>query len=121
MTDGEEKKEPQSNKEEKEEYLPPFIEYLLTAQGHEIATRIINIFEDIKKATIDKSAKQAELNLELTHRYNRHLLIQQYVVFVVGIIAASALIYFEKFNSTAGVFFGTVLGYFFGRKSSPTP
>jgi len=101
----------------KSEEFPPLLEYLKSPQGHELASRIVTLIEEIKKVTLDKSAEQSKLNMELTHRDRRNLIISQGVVFVITIIAASILTYFDKFNSTIGFLFGTLVGYFFGRRN----
>jgi len=36
-----------------------FFEYLRSDKGHELATRIVSLFEEIKKATLDRSAEQS--------------------------------------------------------------
>jgi len=111
--------ERQNNAEtiEPEEWSP-FFDYLQSAQGHELASRIVTLIEEVKKATLDRSAEQGKINMELTHRERRNSLILQGVVFGIAIIAASFLTYFDKFNSTIAVLFGTLVGYFFGRKTT---
>lgn len=97
----------------------PFIEYLKSPQGHELASRIVTIIEEVKKATLDRSAEQSKLNVEFTHRHRRNLLILQSTVLGVAILAASLLTYYDKFDSTVAILFGTLVGYFFGRKTTP--
>jgi hypothetical protein len=37
---------------EEEWDVSPFFEYLKTPQGHEVATRVLKVIEDVKKATL---------------------------------------------------------------------
>lgn len=108
----------QEEKNKKEIAEPsPFFEYLRSEQGHELVSRIVAIIEDVKKATLDRGAEQAKLDLEFARQHRRNLLIQQSVIFGMSIIVASLLTYYDKFNSTVGVFFGTLVGYFLARKN----
>ena len=95
-----------------------FFSYLQSPQGHELASRIVALIEEIKKATLDRSAEHSKLNVQLEHRDKRNLLILQSAVFGIAIIAASLLTYCDKFNSTIAILFGTLVGYFFGRKTT---
>lgn len=45
--------------EEESNDWDPFFDYLKSANGHEVTTRILKIVEDIKKAALDKSASHA--------------------------------------------------------------
>lgn len=94
-----------------------FFNYLQSQQGHEIASRIVTLFEEVKKATLDKSVEQSKLNIGLTHRVRKYLIILRGSVFAIVIIAASVLTYLGKFDSTLAVLFGTLVGYFFGKKT----
>jgi hypothetical protein len=94
----------------------PFWEYLKSPQGHEVASRVLALFEEIKKATLDKSAEQGRLQAELSHRQGRNLLVLQEVVFGTVVLAVSGLTYVGKFEPALGVLLGTLVGYFFGRR-----
>jgi hypothetical protein len=83
----------------------PLINYLQSQQGHEIASRILAIVEDVKKSTLEKTTSHAKFEKWL-----------QLVVIVVVVIATSTLSYFGKFETSVGVLFGTMVGYIFGRK-----
>ena len=86
--------------------VSPLLTYLETSRGHELASRVVGIFEGIQRATLETNSKHA--TLELTFK----------VVTVVCIIfVAGGLTYFDKFNPTMGVLLGTLLGYVFGKKS----
>ncbi len=85
--------------------LQPFLNYLQSEQGHEIASRVLKIIEDVKKATLEKTTSHATFEKWLQAGI---------VVVVVG--AASGLSYFGKFDTSLGVLFGTLVGYIFGKK-----
>ncbi len=82
----------------------PFFDYLQSAQGHEIASRVLSLVEDIKKAALDKNFSHA--------RFNRGL---EAGVLVVAIVVIAGLSIIGKLNSTVGILLGSVVGYFFGR------
>lgn len=95
-----------------------FFDYLKSAQGHEIAKRVLTLFEEIKKNTVDRHAEQSRLDKELEHRLKaRHQWLQG-IVFVVAILAVSVLTYLGKFDATLGLLFGTLVGFFFGKKAN---
>lgn len=91
--------------DEEELDIGPFLAYLESDRGHELASRILRIFEDIKKSALETSANHAKFEKWLQ-------------VGIVGlvVIASSVLTYFGKFDSTIGVLFGTLVGYLFGKK-----
>ena len=93
------------NESEEEFDISPFLYYLESKNGHELASRVLAIFEDIKKATLDNASSHAKFEKWL-----------QAVIVVVVVGAASTLTYFGKFDSTLGVLFGTLVGYLFGKK-----
>jgi len=99
--------------------------YLQSENGHEIAKQVVELIKGIKQSTLDKNveldkvnAEQARLQMELMHRHYRRLLTLQTVVFTLAIVAASFLTYVGKFESPVAILFGTLVGYFFGRKTS---
>lgn len=99
--------------------------YLQSDKGHEIATQVINLIQDVKKSTLDRNAEQskleaeqAKLNAELIHKFRRNLLTSQSIVFTVVISATVILTYIGKFDPSIAVLFGTLVGYFFGRRAS---
>lgn len=85
--------------------LSPVVEYLSTANGHEIASRILTIFEDVKKSTLERNASHAKFEKWL-----------QVAIIVLVIGASTWLTVIDKFDSTIGVLFGTLVGYLFGKK-----
>ncbi|HKC64865.1 MAG TPA: hypothetical protein VKB86_14580 [Pyrinomonadaceae bacterium] len=125
-----EQPENQETEEQTEDYIEPsasvlLYNYLQSEQGHEIASAIVKLVEGIKKSTLDKSAEQAKIDGELAklreeylHKVRQRLLLLQIIVFIISIIATSILTYFGKFEPAIAVFFGTLVGYFFGRKNS---
>jgi len=92
------------NNEEKIDFQQLFT-YIGTEKGHEIISRTLAIFEDIKKAKLDKEEK----HLRFATGY-------QIAIIILIILASSILTYFSKFDSTIGFLFGTLIGYLFGKK-----
>lgn len=99
--------------------------YLQSEKGHEIAKQVLDLIKGIKHSTLDRNveqdkvnAEQARLRLERVHKYYGWVLFSQNVVFALAIVAASILTYLGKFDSPVAILFGTLVGYFFGRKTS---
>lgn len=90
--------------EDQEVDFAPFVDYLKSPQGHEIASRVVGVIEDVKKATIDKSYSHAI--------FNRWLEAGVIVLVVSAVVGLSVV---DKLNPTVGVLLGSVVGYFFGR------
>jgi hypothetical protein len=96
----------------------PFFDYLKSTNGHEIASRVIGLIEGLKKNTLDIHAEQTRLDLQLTHKFKSRFIFLQGVVFLSTLVVASILVYYDKFNGTVGLLFGTLVGYFFGKKAN---
>ncbi len=97
---------------------PTLFEYLETPQGHEVATRIVGVFEAIQKATLESGAEQAKVRMQYEHRDRRLATVAQGVVFVVAVGVAGFLVYHGRFDPSMGILLGTLVGYFFGRRGS---
>lgn len=95
---------PAVSDEGQEADLSPLLDYLRSPQGHEIASRVVGIIEDVKKATIDKNYSHAKFNRWVEAGV---------IVVVVGAVVGLSII--DKLNPTVGVLLGSVVGYFFGR------
>lgn len=95
-----------------------FFDYLKSDQGKELAGRIVTLFEEIKKATLDKNARIAEKNVDNIHSFNTRFQIIQAIVYIVVILASGTLAYLDKFSPAVGLLFGTIIGYFFGRRQA---
>lgn len=93
-----------ADQEEQEADFAPFVDYLKSPQGHEIASRVVGIVEDVKKATIDKNYSHAIFNRWLEAGV---------IIVVVGAVVGLSVV--DKLNPTVGVLLGSVVGYFFGR------
>lgn len=93
------------NLEAKSSDIQPILNYLQSPQGHEIASRLLSVVEDVKKSTLEKSTSHAVFEKW----------IQSLIIFVV-VAAASILAYLGKFDTSLGVLFGTLVGYVFGKK-----
>ena len=85
--------------------LQPILNYLQSPQGHEIASRLLKVIEDVKKSTLEKTTSHAIFEKWL----------QAGIIFIV-VVSASFLSYLGKFDTSLGVLFGTLVGYIFGKK-----
>lgn len=96
--------EPLANEEDEGIDLSPFLDYLQSSEGHEIASRVVGIVEDVKKVALEKSYSHA--------KFNRWMEAAVIVAVVGAVVLLSVL---EKLNPTVGMLLGSVVGYFFGR------
>jgi hypothetical protein len=94
---------------------PPFLDFLQSKEGHELASRILSIIEDIKKATIETSAELHKRDSEYGHRIQRLWLCLQSAVFGTTIVVAALLAWHGKLDATVAALMGTLFGYFLGR------
>jgi len=94
-----------SDQSTEETDFQPLFNYLQSQQGHEIATRLLSVVEDVKKSTLEKTTSHAAFEKWL----------QAGIIFIV-VVAASFLSYLGKFDTSLGVLFGTLVGYIFGKK-----
>lgn len=83
----------------------PFLTYLESEKGHELASRTLKIIEDIKKSTLENKVSHAKFEKWV-----------QFGIIMIVVLASSILTYIGKFDSTIAVLFGTMVGYLFGRK-----
>ncbi|WP_290519016.1 hypothetical protein [Alcanivorax sp.] len=90
--------------EEEEIDVSPFMDYLQSPQGHEIASRLVGIIEEVKKVTLDKNFSHA--------KFNRWMEAGVIVVVIGSVVLLSIM---DKLNPTVGMLLGSVVGYFFGR------
>lgn len=90
--------------EEEEISVSPFLDYLQSPQGHEIASRLVGIIEEVKKVTLDKNFSHA--------KFNRWMEAGVIVVVIGSVVLLSIM---DKLNPTVGMLLGSVVGYFFGR------
>lgn len=105
-----EEPEEELDEEYSDSALLPVLEYLHSKRGHEVVTRILDIVEDLKKATLDKNTKSFITQF-------KWLTIIQVVIVAGAMGAATYLTVQDKFTTTISLFLGTVMGYFFGKKS----
>jgi hypothetical protein len=99
--------------------------YLQSEKGHDIAKQILEIVKGVKQSTLGRNveqdkvnAEQAKMQTQLLHEHYGRILNTQRLVFALTILATSFLTYFGKFESPVAVLFGTLVGYFFGRRTS---
>ena len=111
----------EENDELKEQHYQDFYNYINSKNGHEIVNKTIDKFfefcNSIKKSTLDSKMELNKMNIEYSQNYSRNTLILQGFIFISVILAACALAFFNKFDSTIGLLFGTLVGFLFGKKS----
>lgn len=90
---------------EQEGASSPFIEYLQTEKGHQMATRVIGMAEDFKKMLLYKSGSHS-----LVEKW-------QLAIVIFAIVGAVTLLtLFNKFDPAVGILFGVLVGYIIGKK-----
>jgi hypothetical protein len=90
---------------EQESTSSPFIEYLQTEKGHQMAARVIGMAEDFKKMLLYKSGSQS-----LVEKW-------QLAIVIFAIVGAvTVLTLFNKFDPSIGILFGVLVGYIIGKK-----
>jgi hypothetical protein len=100
--------------EEVVEY-PPFLDYLSTKEGHELASRVVALFEGIQKATIEAGADQKKREVEFQHNTTRLWMKLQAGAITAIIVAAVMLAWHGKLDATVATLMATLFGYFLGR------
>ena len=85
--------------EEEEIDVSPFMDYLQSPQGHEIASRLVGIIEEVKKVTLDKNFSHA--------KFNRWMEAGVIVVVIGSVVLLSIM---DKLNPTVGMLLGSVVG-----------
>lgn len=83
------------------------VEYLKTEKGHQLATKVIGILDDIKKAFLGKTAGQT-----LIEKWQLALSIS------VIVFAVTLLTLFDKLDPSVAILFGTLFGYLIGKKGA---
>jgi hypothetical protein len=93
----------------------PLFDYISSDKGHEILTRLLDLIEGLKKATVDTASEQAKNDGKYSHAEKIGFMRLQGFVFGVIVVAGSVLAFYGKFDSTLGFLFGTLVGYFVGK------
>jgi hypothetical protein len=101
-------------KDDEAEY-PVFLDYLQTKEGHELASRVVSLFEGIQKATIEAGVDQKRREVEFQHSTTRLWMQLQAAAIVTIIVAAVALAWHGKLDATVATLMATLFGYFLGR------
>jgi hypothetical protein len=94
---------------------PPLLEYLESKEGHELASRVVSLFEAIQKATIEATADQKKKETEFQHSTMRLWMKLQAGAITTIIVAAGALAWHGKLDATVATLMATLFGYFLGR------
>ncbi len=97
-----------------ESEYPPLLDYLQTKEGHELASRLVSLFEGIQKATIEAGAEQKKKEVEFQHSTVRLWMKLQAGAITVIIIAAGVLAWHGKLDATVATLMATLFGYFLG-------
>ena len=108
---GEQEKNHDHEGQAEEPPYPPLLDYLQSKEGHELASRIVAILEDVKKATIESATETHKRNMGIQKLW----LCLQSGVFALTILIAAVLAWHGKLDSTVSVLMGTLFGYFLGR------
>ena len=94
---------------------PAFLEYLETKEGHELASRIVSIFEGIQKATIEAGVEQKKREVEFQHSTMRLWMKIQAGAITALLVTAGVLAWHGKLDATVATLMATLFGYFLGR------
>jgi hypothetical protein len=114
MTENEISKDQAPIKDDEAEY-PAFLDYLQTKEGHELASRVVSLFEGIQKATIEAGVDQKKREVEFQHSTTRLWMKLQAAAIVTIIVAAVALAWHGKLDAAVATLMATLFGYFLGR------
>ena len=118
MTENEAPKEPTGGEptpQEPSTSYPPFLEFLETKEGHELASRVLALFEGLQRATIEAGVEQKKREIEFQHRITRLWLWLQTGAIVAILLCAAALAWHGKLDATVATLMATLFGYFLGR------
>ncbi len=102
----------QPNDTEEEGHYPPFLDYLQSKQGHETASRVLALFENIQTNTLKTSADQRASDLNFHHTTTRLWLKLQTGIVATIIMVAGILAWVGKLDATVAALMGTVVGYY---------
>jgi hypothetical protein len=116
----EEQPMPNEDQDSQAEYgfLDAVIEYLDSEKGHDMASKSLQAFFDFKKTKLENHKAYVGKLLEVRSYNNKFTLVFHSVILFLAVITAAILTYCGKFDSTIGVFFGTILGYVFSKQQS---
>ena len=91
----------------------PLIQYLQTESGHELASRIVDAFEENNKATHQLRESQTLLTQE-NARFTKYMQVLTICVVVTAVVWLSLM---NRFEPSVGILLGTLAGYAYGRRS----
>ena len=84
----------------------PLVEYLKTEKGHQLASKIIGIIDDLKKAFLGKKAGQTVMEKW-----------QLAITISVIVFAVTLLTLMDRLDPSVAILFGTIFGYLIGKKN----
>lgn len=93
------------------------LEYLDTDRGHQLAGRIVDFAESVKKSTLDEQAKARALQGEITKLSMLHTWRVKSFGLVVVIGAMVALSVTNQLRGEAATLLGAVAGYLFAQRT----
>jgi hypothetical protein len=99
-------------------WLDSFISYLESSKGHQIAKDVLESYKEFQNKKLENH-KTYSMDILKRRSFNyKFTLIVHAVILLTIIGVASFLTANDKFSSTLGVFFGTILGYVFSKQQS---
>jgi hypothetical protein len=104
-----------SQQEQEAGQYPAFFEFLESKEGHELASRVVSIFEGIQKATIEAGVKQKEREVEFQQSTTRLWMKLQTTAITAILAVAGLLAWHGKLDATMATLLATLFGYFLGR------
>jgi hypothetical protein len=85
----------------------PLMQYLTSDKGYTLASRLLEIIEDVKKDYFERPRRIAILEKW-----------QIAIIFGAVVFAVTLLTLFDKFSPAVGILFGVLVGYIIGKKNS---
>jgi hypothetical protein len=78
----------------------PLLDFLKTESGSKCADGVVNLINSLSQKG------------HATHKWDT---VSKVVCIIFVVIATSVLLYFDKFEPSVGILFGTIVGYLFGK------
>jgi hypothetical protein len=92
-----------------------FVDYLKTERGHELAGRVVDLFEGVKKATLDERSRAKALDSEIEKLTLRHTWMLKTLGLLLITSAIVGLSVFDRLTPAAGTILGAIAGYILGQ------
>lgn len=115
MSDNEENPEDEELEGESPD-LQPFFDYLHSDKGHAVVNRLLDLLQSGKQSVLDKDKELQRLRSVLEHNLTIRWYWIQASLFVLIVVSAGLLAYFDRFSTPLGLLPGTLVGYIFSRR-----